>query len=226
MDDSPAAQSLLPDSAAQRVEMINRQLITRGVTDPDVVDAVRAIPRELFVPAEYRERAYEDSALPVGPGQTISQPFIVAYMTQSLQIPHGGAAKVLEIGTGTGYQAAILARLAREVHTIDYDASLARLAEQRLIRLGLTNVQVHVGDGSAGWSAAAPYDRIVVTAGCPKVPAPLVEQLVPDGILVVPVGDTEAQSLLLVRRTREGVTKTPLLACRFVRLVGQYGWSE
>jgi protein-L-isoaspartate(D-aspartate) O-methyltransferase len=224
MLDPQLAAALLPDSGNRRVEMINAQVITRGVTDPDVIDAMRAIPREFFVPAGLREKAYEDSALPVGPGQTISQPFIVGYMTQSLLQGPMPIRRVLEIGTGTGYQAAILARLAEEVQTVEYDAALSAEAAARLRAMGIGNIFCHVGDGSAGWPSMAPYDRIMVTAGCPQIPQPLSDQLKDGGIMLIPVGDVESQNLLRVEKRGDRIMETPLLACRFVKLLGQYGW--
>lgn len=204
--------------------MIREQIAARGVRDQSVLAAMRAVPRELFVPESLRVQAYDDCALPVGPQQTISQPFIVAYMTQ--QLAPTTNSHVLEIGTGTGYQAAILAKLAGTVDTIEYDADLAEQARLRLARLGLTNVRCHVGDGSLGLAKAGPFDRILVTAGCPEVPSQLVAQLKIDGELIAPVGSDQMQTLLRVTRRTGGWREQWLLACRFVKLLGRYGWQQ
>ncbi|MCB9867677.1 MAG: protein-L-isoaspartate(D-aspartate) O-methyltransferase [Phycisphaerales bacterium] len=203
--------------------MVRDQIVARGVTDPRVLAALAAVPRELFVPADSQAEAYADRALPIGPAQTISQPFIVAYMTAHLDVlPRD---RVLEVGTGSGYQAAVLAQLAGRVDTIEYDAALSAQARQRVEGLGIANVTFHVGDGSAGLAERAPFDRIMVTAGCPVVPDRLTEQLADGGVMLVPVGEADAQVLLRVSR-RGGRTYTDrLLECRFVKLVGRYGWD-
>ncbi len=210
--------------ARDREQMIESQIAARGVRDPSVLDAVRAVPRELFVPEAYHNEAYEDRALPIGPNQTISQPYIVAYMTYQLEVRPSDT--ILEVGTGTGYQAAILARLASIVHTIELDVRLSAMAKTRLEALGARNVHFHVGDGTLGYPPAAPYDRIMVTAGCPSVPPALFEQLARDGIMVVPVGENETQTLLRIARRPNGMVETPLIACRFVRLTGAQGWPD
>lgn len=202
--------------------MIETQIVARGVRDEDVLQAMRQVPREQFVPAGLQDQAYEDRALPIGPGQTISQPYIVAYMTKHLGLTR--ECKVLEVGTGTGYQAAVLARLARVVHTVERDASLSAAARCRLESLGILNVRFHVGDGSLGYAPGAPFNRIMATAGCPEVPQVLVDQLVIDGVLLVPVGDTETQTLVRIRKRRGGTVESPLIACRFVKMVGRGGW--
>lgn len=222
MNDHPGG-GLLPRSRELRERMIETQIVARGVRDRRVLDAIRRVPRELFVPSDHIDQAYDDCALPVGPGQTISQPYIVAYMTQ--QIDAAGVDTVLEIGTGTGYQAAILAQLARRLVTVELDAGLSAAAEDRLRRLGISNVSFHVGDGSEGWREAAPFGRILVTAGCPTVPAPLVEQLEEDGVLIAPVGDTDAQSLVRIYKRAGKVIESALIGCRFVKLIGHFGWS-
>jgi protein-L-isoaspartate(D-aspartate) O-methyltransferase len=204
------------DFAAQREAMVREQIIARGVSDPATLAALRSIPRDRFVPPNQIEQAYADRALPIGPRQTISQPFIVAYMTEKLNVaPHH---RVLEVGTGTGYQAAVLARLARDVHTVEHDASLARLAEQRLAALGLGQVQCHVGDGAVGLPTLAPFDRIIVTAACSEIPPALLQQLAEDGVLLAPVGAGSQQTLVRVVNRPGGRREQWLLACRFVRM--------
>ncbi|MBX5457271.1 MAG: protein-L-isoaspartate(D-aspartate) O-methyltransferase [Thermogemmatispora sp.] len=199
-------------------------LRSAGIHDERVLAAIEATPRELFVDPQHRQWAYADQALPIGCGQTISQPLIVATMTQALQL--SGQERVLEIGTGSGYQAAILARLARFVVTVERYQQLACQAARRLLQLGLSNVAVFVGDGSLGWPDAAPYDRIVVTAAAPQIPQQLVAQLVEGGILVLPVGSHDHQELLVIRRTSSGQEVHSLGGCVFVPLVGKGGWEE
>ena len=204
--------------------MIETQIVARGIGDQAVLEAMRQVPRELFVPPGLREQAYEDRALPIGPGQTISQPYIVAYMTDHLApTPR---CNVLEVGTGTGYQAAVLAGLARVVHTVERDEALSAAAQRRLQALGISNVRCHVGDGSTGWEQFASFDRIMVTAGCPEVPQVLVEQLEIGGILVLPVGDIDTQTLVRVNKRRSGTVESSLIACRFVKMVGRCGWPD
>jgi len=189
-----------------------------------VLEAMRRVPRELFVPDSLQREAYDDRALPIGPGQTISQPYIVAYMTAELDVKPEHT--VLEIGTGTGYQAAILAHLARTVYTIECDAGLSARAQERLTALNITNVHCSVGDGSLGQPEAAPFDRIIVTAGCPHTPQALLDQTADDGLIVLPVGPADTQTLLRFRRQARGTTETPLIPCRFVKLVGQQAWQD
>ncbi len=208
------------DTARKR--MVEEQLRARGVLDERVLAAMAAVPRERFIPWARREVAYEDRALPLDCGQTISQPFMVAYMTELLEVQPG--AKVLEVGTGSGYQAAILARLAREIHTIERLETLRSQAEHTLRALDVTNVVFHVGDGSLGLPDEAPFDRIMVTAGAPRIPQRLVEQLVDGGRLVIPVGEADEQTVVLVVRQGARTIETPMLACRFVPLIGQQGW--
>lgn len=198
--------------------MIRNQIAARGVRDKDVLDAILRVPREVFVSTECRDQAYEDKALPVGPGQTISQPFIVAYMTQMLLLE--SSHRVLEIGTGTGYQTAILAQLAASVYTVELDANLAHLAEQRLARLKLDRrVAFRSGDGVEAWRNAGPFDRILVTAGSQTMPEALVDQLKCGGLMIIPVGRGKTQMMLRIR-LRNGVrVEQPLIACRFVPLV-------
>lgn len=211
----------------QRVrDRLIERLRENGIRDERVLAAIRAVPRHLFVDEAFATRAYEDTALPIGHGQTISQPWVVARMTEAVlaALPaHGAQApapKVLEIGTGSGYQAAVLAELVGEVYSIEIVEPLARQAAQRLQRLGYANVHTTVGDGYYGWKAHAPYDAIVVTAAAPSVPPPLLEQLKPGGRMVIPVGTSFfAQTLMLVEKRADGkVRTTQLLPVRFVPL--------
>ena len=203
--------------------MIDRHIRPRGVQDERVLAAIRRTPREIFVPESLRASAYEDRALPVGHGQTISQPYIVAYMTEQLAPTEG--CRVLEIGTGTGYQTALLAALCKEVFTVERIEALQREATARLTSLGVTNVHPSIGDGSVGLPEFAPYDRILVTAAAPRVPAKLVSQLADDGRLVIPVGGRHEQTIVRVVRLGSRHVETPLLACRFVKLIGQDAWT-
>jgi protein-L-isoaspartate(D-aspartate) O-methyltransferase len=204
--------------------MVEWQLSQRGIHDPRVLDAFREVPRHLFVPTELIHHAYDDCPLPIGEGQTISQPYMVAVMTEAAALT--GREKVLEVGTGSGYQAAILARLAARVYTVEQHAALSLAAEERLRRLGVTNVIFLVGDGSLGYPEAAPYDVIVVTAAAPTIPETLVEQLTPHGRLVIPVGSRDSQELLLVRRKGGEISRETINYCRFVPLGGRYGWGD
>ena len=204
--------------------MVEKQIISRGITDARVLAAMRAVPRHAFVPDKYLEEAYEDHPLPVGEGQTISQPYIVAFMTSHLELT--GSEKVLEIGTGSGYQAAILARLAKEVHSVERIPELASKAEATLKRLGFDNVAVHAGDGSLGWPEAAPYDRIIVTAAAPSVPDALTDQLKAGGRLIIPVGERWHQMLEEWEKTSAGLIKKEVLSVVFVPLLGQKGWQD
>jgi protein-L-isoaspartate(D-aspartate) O-methyltransferase len=213
-----------PGEDPRREAMVRAQIERRGVHDPRVLEALRRVPRERFVPADQAEHAYEDRALPIGMGQTISQPYIVAVMTAALRA--GDDDRVLEIGTGSGYQAAVLAHLAAHVWSIERHAELAHAARSRLADLGITNVTVIVGDGTAGHPAAAPYDRILVTAGAPRVPGALEAQLAPGGRLVIPVGTAWHQDLQILERTPAGFRSETGDACIFVPLVGRDGWPE
>lgn len=205
----------------ERRLMVERQLRGRGISDRRVLEAFETVPRHLFVPEEYRHLAYEDGPLPIGFGQTISQPFIVAYMTQLLDLT--GKERVLEVGTGSGYQAAILSALTAEVHTIELIPALAERARATLAQIGVTNVSIHIGDGSLGWEAAAPYDAILVTAAGPRVPPPLLKQLADGGRMVLPVGERGAQVLELWRREGEQFSQETLLPVAFVPLRGKEG---
>ncbi len=204
--------------------MVDQQIRARVVADPRVLLAVRKVPRHTFVPQHLWDQAYNDYPLPIGGDQTISQPYIVALMTEILELQ--ATDRVLEIGTGSGYQTAILAELAAEVFSIDRMGDLANRAKSVLDSLGYANVQIRVGDGTLGWPEAAPFDGIIVTAGAPKVPRPLTEQLALGGRLVIPVGDMFSQTLTCVRKTESGLKFEYHGGCRFVRLIGRYGWPE
>lgn len=211
------------DHAAARQHMVEA-LKRHGIIDQRVLDAIASVPRHRFVSGETQSAAYDDRALPIGAGQTISQPYMVALMTQELRLQ--GPETVLEIGTGSGYQAAVLARLVKRVVTIERIPSLAERARRTLRELGISNVECHVGDGSLGWKAAAPYDGIVVTAGAPNVPESLYQQLRPEGRLVIPVSHDMAEMLQTVVRGKHGPIVTDVCECSFVPLLGESGWSE
>jgi protein-L-isoaspartate(D-aspartate) O-methyltransferase len=210
--------------AIGRRKMVERQVAARGVADARVLEAMREIPREIFVEEALRGQAFADSALPIGHGQTISQPYIAARMTELLAPARTG--RILEIGTGTGYQTALLARLATSVLSIERIPALAEKAATNLRALGFDNVEIRVGDGSLGWPERAPFDGILVAAAAPGVPASLAAQLAPGGRLIVPVGDRRAQVLTVVTRTDEGITTRREDGCVFVRLVGAGGWPD
>jgi protein-L-isoaspartate(D-aspartate) O-methyltransferase len=218
------APSSEADFAIQRAEMIEKQLRRRGVTDARVLSTMSLILREDFVPNEFRQRAYEDAPLPIGEGQTISQPYIVAAMTAALHL--AGTERILEVGTGCGYQAAILSHLSKIVFSIESRSELAATAAARLDRLGYRNVHVHCGDGTLGLPELAPFDAILVAAAAPAVPHPLRSQLAEGGRLILPVGDTDDQELLQIERRGNSFETHTLEACRFVPLIGYYGWKE
>jgi protein-L-isoaspartate(D-aspartate) O-methyltransferase len=209
---------------AMRHRMVDTQIAPRGVADPRVLAAMRQVPRHRFIPSHLWDQAYSDYPLPIGEDQTISQPYIVALMTEILEIKDTD--KVLEVGTGSGYQAAILAELAAQVFSIDRVASQLAQAENTLHSLGYSNIKTRVGDGTLGWPEEMPFDAIIVTAGAPQVPRPLTEQLTLGGRLVIPVGDRWSQTLTCVRKTKEGLKFEYHGGCRFVRLIGEYGWQE
>ena len=214
----------MPDLTSQRARMVDRQIAARGVRDPAVLAAMRSVPRERFLPPHLEEFAYQDSPLPIEQGQTISQPFIVALMAEALQLDAGD--RVLEIGTGSGYAAAVLARVAREVYTVERHGELAESARIRLQELGFDTVSVRHGDGTLGWPEHAPYDAIVVAAGGPRVPEALLAQLAPGGRLVIPIGEEKAQELVRVTRRADGTfEREDLGAVRFVPLIGAEGWE-
>lgn len=208
---------------AERERMVTEQLLGRDITDRLVLEAMRAVPRHSFVPPEHRHLAYADGPLPIGNDQTISQPYIVALMTQLLTLR--GDETVLEVGTGSGYQAAVLGYLARQVHTIERHAGLARHATRILADLGITNVNVHVGDGTLGLPAFAPYAAIIVTAGAPEVPPALFDQLADGGYLVIPVGGRGGQVLERWHRRGPDFTVQAVTPVAFVPLVGRKGWE-
>jgi protein-L-isoaspartate(D-aspartate) O-methyltransferase len=204
--------------------MVKTQLIPRGIKDERMLAAMKKVPRHLFVDEPMQHRAYDDSALPIGEGQTISQPYMVAVMTEFLELK--GTEKVLEIGTGSGYQAAVLAELAKEVYTVERITVLAKRAEGRYRELGYDNIRVKVADGTLGWPDAAPFDRIIITAGTPKVPEPLLQQLADQGILIAPVGDRFSQQIIKVRKIGDKVAEEYHTPCVFVPLIGEYGWGK
>jgi protein-L-isoaspartate(D-aspartate) O-methyltransferase len=208
----------------QRKLMVETQLRARGITDERVLHALGRVPREEFVPEEYRQDAYADAALPIGEGQTISQPYMVALICQELALQ--GDERVLDVGTGSGYQAAVLAELAREVVSIERHERLADWARQNLARAGYADrVEVHVGDGSLGWPERAPYGAIAVAAAAPGLPRALYDQLAEDGRMVLPVGTRHGQRLEVVVRTPEGPRVARSVPCRFVPLVGEQGFA-
>ena len=208
-----------------RERMVESQLVPRGISDKSVLDAMRKVPRHLFVPEMQRGSAYEDHPMPIGEGQTISQPFMVAIMTEALKL--SGREIVLEIGTGSGYQTAILAELADRVYSIERIISLTGKARKILDALGYRNVLIKLSDGTMGWNEYAPYDRILVTAGAPSIPQTLIDQLAPGGILVIPVGSESGQELIRVTKLEDGsIRKEDLGGCVFVKLLGKHGWEE
>ncbi len=204
--------------------MVQEQIVARGITDARVIAALRKVPRHLFVDPGIINRAYNDSALPIGEKQTLSQPYMAARMTEALRLT--GHEKVLEVGTGSGYQTALLAELCFNVFSVEKLRVLSRKARALLDRLGYQNIALHVGDGTIGWSEHAPYDAVVVTAGAPAPPNPLLDQLAMGGRLVIPVGDDQGQMLLRVTRTQYGLEEEQLGECKFVKLLGKYGWRE
>lgn len=207
-----------------RDRMVREHIAARGIGDERVLDALREVPRHEFVPVHLRTQAYTDHALPVAGGQTISQPYVVARMTELLGVDSDDS--VLEIGTGTGYQTAILAQLARRVYSLERVAELAREAIGRMREMGYDNVKIQVFDGTVGWSDVAPFDRILVTAGAPAAPKPLLDQLAPGGRMVIPEGDRQAQRLVVYEKDAEGeVTRTLHEPVAFVPLVGRHGWE-
>jgi protein-L-isoaspartate(D-aspartate) O-methyltransferase len=212
------------DWESLRNEMVETQLVPRGITDEAVLQAMREVPRHLFVAPGMESRAYGDHALPIGEGQTISQPFMVALMTQVLELT--GGERVLEIGTGSGYQTAILSRLAEQVFSIERVESLTARARAVLEELGASNVAIRIGDGTIGWKEFEPYDRIIVTAGAPEVPPSLEEQLGDPGIMAVPVGSQGLQQLRVLVKNQGEVSVRDVGGCVFVPLVGKEGWSK
>jgi protein-L-isoaspartate(D-aspartate) O-methyltransferase len=208
----------------ERRRMVNKQIAQRGLKDPRLLAAFESIPRHLFVPEEYRDEAYHDGPLPIGHSQTISQPYIVALMTDLLRLQ--GDERVLEIGTGSGYQAAILGVMTAEVHTVEYVPELAAQADKLLKELGMDNVHVHTGDGSLGWPEAAPYGGILVAAAAPNAPKALLKQLDDGGRLVIPVGGKGAQNLEVWENTSGRFNSRIETAVAFVPLRGKHGWDR
>ncbi len=208
----------------ERSLMVDEQIVGRGVKDERVLAVMRKIPRHEFLPEAIRGMAYTDNALPLGEGQTMSQPYMVALMTESLRLK--GTERVLEIGTGSGYQAAVLAELCEKVYTVERIKLLAERARATLDRLGYKSVAIKVYDGTYGWKEMAPFDAIIVTAGSPDIPAPLMEQLKVGGRMAIPVGDRYGQRLITVVKTAEGITTEQSIPCVFVPLIGNHGWKE
>jgi protein-L-isoaspartate(D-aspartate) O-methyltransferase len=219
-----AAETQTDVFAVQRRNMVESQLRARGILDERVLGAMSGVPRHEFVSAEYRDQIYEDHPIPIGEGQTISQPFIVAIMLQALALDPADV--VLEVGTGSGYLTALLAELTRHVYSVERHASLAQTAQVTLARLGYTNVEVVVGDGSNGLPSRAPFDAIVVSAAAPQIPAPLFAQLREGGRMIVPVGPAQAQELQLVRKHSGQPIISSLEGCRFVPLIGSAGYRS
>jgi protein-L-isoaspartate(D-aspartate) O-methyltransferase len=204
--------------------MVDTQLIPRGIKDKGVLEAMLKVPRHLFVDMPNRSNAYEDMALPIGNEQTISQPYMVAVMTELLELK--GCERVLEVGTGSGYQTAILCELSKEVYSIERIESLARNAEERLRGIGYSNFYITTGDGTEGLKEKAPFERIIITAGTPEVPEPLKDQLSEGGVLVAPVGGRFSQQLVKMKKERGRLRTEPHIPCVFVPLIGRYGWRE
>ncbi|HOK95299.1 MAG TPA: protein-L-isoaspartate(D-aspartate) O-methyltransferase [Anaerohalosphaeraceae bacterium] len=207
-----------------RRAMVDSDLRGRDINDSRVLKVMAEIPREAFVPAKYVGQSYADYPLPIGMGQTISQPYMVALMTQCLEL--SGTEEVLEIGTGSGYQTAILSKLAARVYTIERFCELAQSAQTVLSNLGLTNIEYYIGDGSTGWPEPRHFDRIIVTAGVPEVPPPLIDQLKDGGLLTAPIGGQWSQELIVGRKQNNQLTTRTVCGCRFVPLIGRYGYSE
>jgi protein-L-isoaspartate(D-aspartate) O-methyltransferase len=211
------------DFSKARLKMVEEQITSRGTKDARLIAAMKKIPRHLFVEEALQSQAYTDHPLPIGEKQTISQPYMVALMTEALLLT--GKEEVLEIGTGSGYQTAILAELSEKVFSVERIRSLAIRARKLLYELGYFNVEIKIFDGTFGWMEESPFDAIVVTAGSPDIPQPLIDQLAIGGRLVIPVGDAFVQDLFRVTKTEEGVRKEDLGGCRFVKLIGKYGWE-
>jgi protein-L-isoaspartate(D-aspartate) O-methyltransferase len=209
---------------AVAIERLIKVLASKGITDDRVLDAFRAVPRHLFVDGAMYAKAYDDSALPIGSGQTISQPYVVALMTQLLKL--GKDDKILEIGTGSGFQTAILAQFSCRVYTIERQRDLADISRKRLREMGYENIVFKPGDGSSGWIQHAPFDRIIVTAGAPVVPEALIEQLATEGRMIIPVGDRYHQELCVYEKTTQGVKTYTEGGVVFVPLIGKHGWRE
>lgn len=204
--------------------MVEEQIIERGIRDPRVIAAMKKVPRHLFVEEALQGQAYNDRPLPIGEKQTISQPYMVALMTEALELKSQD--RVLEIGSGSGYQTAILAELVQEVYSVERIRSLAIKARQLLYDLGYFNIEIKIFDGTFGWPEKGPFDAIIVTAGSPNIPQPLYDQLSMGGRLVIPIGNSDIQDLYRVTKTEGGMKKEDLGGCRFVKLIGRYGWEN
>ena len=215
--------SWMIDFPKTRLKMVEEQIISRGIKDAKLIAAMKKIPRHLFVEEALQNQAYSDHPLPIGEKQTISQPYMVALMTEALLLT--GKEKVLEIGTGSGYQTAILAELSEKVFSIERIRPLAIRARKLLYEFGYFNVEIKIFDGTFGWMEESPFDAIIVTAGSPDIPEPLIDQLAMGGRLVIPVGEAFVQDLFRVTKTEDGVKKEDLGGCRFVKLIGKYGWE-
>lgn len=215
-----------PSLEEARAKMVEKQLANRYINDPRVLKAMEEIPRHRFVDEKLWPSAYEDSPLPIGYGQTISQPYIVAFMTQALNLPPRENSRVLEIGTGSGYQAAILSRLVDKVYSIERISPLAKRTRRILDELGIDNVEIKVSDGGYGWPEHAPYDGIIVTAAAPEIPAPLTVQLKNGAMLVAPIGPKTQQQLLRLQRRGNKIVEEKLVPVAFVPLIGEHGWEE
>jgi protein-L-isoaspartate(D-aspartate) O-methyltransferase len=212
------------DFPKARVKMVEEQIISREIKDPRVIAAMKKVPRHLFVEEALQSQAYSDHPLPIGEKQTISQPYMVALMTEALQLT--GKERVLEIGGGSGYQTAILAELAERVFSIERIRPLAIRARQLIYELGYFNVEIKIFDGTYGWAEEGPFEAIMVTAGAPDIPQLLLDQLTIGGRLVIPVGDAFVQDLIRITKTEDGIKKEDLGGCRFVKLIGKYGWND
>ena len=204
--------------------MIEEQLVSRGITDERLLGAFARVQRHAFLPPDLAESAYADYPVSIGAGQTISQPYIVALMTECLRL--SGREKVLEVGTGSGYQTALLAELAGEVYSIERIPSLAEQAKELLATLGYKNIVVKIGDGTLGWPDQAPFDRIIITAASPRIPLPLPDQLAQDGLLVAPLGESMSQILTVFEKRGATAASRQICGCIFVPLIGKYGWRD
>ena len=213
----------MTDLSKARLKMVEEQIVSRGIKDPRLIAAMKKVPRHLFVEEALQNQAYTDHPLPIGEKQTISQPYMVALMTEALLLT--GREKILEIGTGSGYQTAVLAELSEKVFSVERIRPLAIRARKLLYELGYFNVEIKIFDGTFGWMEESPFDAILVTAGSPDIPETLTNQLAMGGKLVIPVGDAFVQDLFRLTKTDEGVKKEDLGGCRFVKLIGKYGWE-
>jgi protein-L-isoaspartate(D-aspartate) O-methyltransferase len=218
------SQSKSLDYTRAREKMVKEQIIGRGIQDRRVIEAMLEVPRHLFLPEGLIGRAYGDTALPIGDGQTITQPFMVAFLAEALALR--GTEKVLEVGTGSGYQAAVLSFLADRVYSVERIRSLLERARKALDQVHCHNIVTKLSDGSYGWKDEAPFDAILVTAGAPSLPQPLVDQLKVGGTMVIPLGDRKGQKLTRIRRSSHGFSREDLKECNFVSLVGEHGWTQ